>query len=100
MALHTKLVHLLQIHCIYLHQQSDAVQLNAPDYDPDIDGDTNPTNAIQPSNTDTAKEETVISTTEQEDHNIIPNTTHRCEHQSTTIHSNSQTIKPDNIQQQ
>ena len=102
-ALHTKLAHLdkqIQIHCIYPHQQPDAVQLNAPDYDPDIDGDTNPTNAIQPSNTDAAKEETVISTTEQEDHNIIPNTTHRSEHQSTTTHSNSQTIEPDNIQQQ
>ena len=40
-ALHTKLAHLdkqIQIHCIYPHQHSDAVQLNAPDYDPDIDG--------------------------------------------------------------
>ena len=45
-AIHTKLVHLgkqIQIHCIYPHQHSDAVQLNAPDYDPDIDGDTNTT---------------------------------------------------------
>ena len=59
-AIHTKLVHLdkqIQIHCIYPHQHSDAVQLNTPDYDPDIDGDTNPKNAIQPLNTDTAKEE-------------------------------------------
>ena len=56
-ALRTKLVHLekqIQIHCIYVHQQLDAVQLNAPDYDPDIDRDTNPTNAVQPSNTDSA----------------------------------------------
>ena len=82
-ALHTKLAHLdkqIQIHCIYPHQQSDAVQLNAQDYDPDIDGDTNLTNAIQPSNTDAAKEETVTSTTEPEDHNTICNTTHRSEH--------------------
>ena len=66
-ALHTKLAHLdkqIQIHCIYPHQQSDAVQLNAPEHDPDIDRDTNPTNAIQASNTDAAKEETVTSTTE------------------------------------
>ena len=44
-ALHTKLAHLdkqIQIHCIYPHPQSDAVQLNAPDYDPDIDGEPNP----------------------------------------------------------
>ena len=102
-ALHTKLVHLdkqIQIHCIYPHQQSDAVQLNAPDYGPDMDGDTNPANAVQPLNTDVVKEETVTSTTEQGDHNTIPNTTHRCEHQSSTTHSNSKTIEPDNVQQQ
>ena len=101
-ALHTKLAHLdkqIQIHCIYLHQQS-SVQLNTPDYDPDIDQNTNPTNAIQPSNTDAAKEETVTSTTEPEDHNTIPNTTHRSEHHSPTTRSDSQTIEPDNVQQQ
>ena len=102
-ALHTKLAHLdkqIQIHCIYPHQHSDAIQLNALDYDPDIDRNTHPTNAIQSMNTDTAKEETVTNTTEPEDHNIICNTTHRSEHQSTTTHSDSQMIKPDNIQQQ
>ena len=102
-ALYTKLVHLdkqIQIHCIYPHQHSDAVQLNTPDYDPDIDGDTNPTNAVQSSNTDAAQEETVTSTKEPEDHNIICNTTHRSEHQSATTCSDSQTIKPDNVQQQ
>ena len=102
-ALHTKLAHLdkqIQIHCIYPHQQSDAVQLNALDYDPDIDGDTNPTNAVQPSTTDSVKEETVTSTTEPEDDNPIRNTTHRSEHQSTTTRLDSQTIEPDNVQQQ
>ena len=66
-AIHTKLAHLdkqIQIHCIYPHQNSDAVQLNAPDYDQDIDWGTNPANAVQPLNTDAAKEETVTSTTE------------------------------------
>ena len=101
--LHTKLVHLgkqIQIHCIYPPQHSDAVQLNALDYDPDIDGDTNPTNAVKSLNTDAAKEETVTNTTEPEDHNIIRNTTHRSEHQSATSRSDSQIIKPDNVQQQ
>ena len=54
-ALHTKLAHLdkqIQIHCIYPHPQLDAVQFNAPDYDQYIDGEFNPTNAIQSSNTD------------------------------------------------
>ena len=103
MALHTKLVHFdkqIQIHCIYPHQHSDAVHLNAPDYDPDIDGDTTPANAIQPSNTDAAKEETITRTTKSEDHNTICNTTHRSQHQSTTTSSDSHTIKPNNIQQQ
>ena len=102
-ALHTKLAHpdkQIQIHCIYPHPQLDAVQLNAPDYDPDIGGEPNPTNAVQPSNTDSVKEETVTSTTEPEDHITIRSTTHRSEHQSSATHSDSQTIKPDNIQQQ
>ena len=102
-ALHTKLVHLdkqIQIHCIYPHPQSETVQLNALDYDPDIDREPNPTKAIQPSNTDSVKEETATSTTEPEDHNTIRSTTHRSEHQSSSTCSDSQTIKPDNIQQQ
>ena len=102
-AIHTKLAHLdkqIQIHCIYPHQYSDAVQLNALDYDPDIDGDTNPINAVQPSNTDAAKEETVTSTTESEDHNTICNTAHRPQHQPVTAHSDSQSIEPNNVQQQ
>ena len=102
-ALHTKLAHLgkqIQIHCIYPHQHSDTVQLNAPDYDPDIDGDTNPANAIQPLNTDATKEETVTSTTESEDDNTICNTAHRSQHQSATTHSGSQNIRLNNVQQQ
>ena len=102
-ALHTKLVHVdkqIQIHCIYPHPQSDAVQLNALDYDPDIDGEPNPTNAVQPSNADPVKEETVTSTTEPEDHITIHSTTHRSEHQSSATCSDSQTIKPDNAEQQ
>ena len=38
--LYTKLAHLdrqIQIHCIHPHSQSDAIQLNAPHYNPDID---------------------------------------------------------------
>ena len=99
--LHTKLAHLdkqMQTHCVYPHPQSDAVQLNALDYDPDIDGETNPANAVQPSNTDSVKEEIVTSTTEPEDHITICTTTHRSEHQSSTTHSDSQTIEPDNVQ--
>ena len=58
--LHTKLAHLdkqIQIHCIYPHPQLDAVQLNALDYDPDIEREPNPANAVQPLNADSVKEE-------------------------------------------
>ena len=74
----------------------DAVQLNALDYDPDIDKELNLTNVVQPLNTDSVKEETVTSTTELEDHVTIRCTTHRSEYQSLATHSDSQTIKPDN----
>ena len=102
-ALHTKLAYLdkqIQIHYIYPHPQSDTVQLNAPDYDPDIDGEPNPINTVQPSNTDSVKEETVTSTTEPEDHITICSTTNRSEHQPSEARSDIQTIKPDKAEQQ
>ena len=40
-SLYTKLAQLnrhVQTHCLYPHSQLDVVQLNAPDYNPDIDG--------------------------------------------------------------
>ena len=101
-ALHNKLVHLdkqIQIHCIYPHQQSDTIQLNAPEYDPDIDGDTDPVNAVQSSNTDTGKEEVITSTTETEDDNTTSSTTHRSEHQFLTTCPDSQITEPHDAQQ-
>ena len=56
--LYTKLAHLdkqVQIHCLYTHPQSDVIQLNAPDYDPDIDGEFDPATDIQPPNAEPAK---------------------------------------------
>ena len=49
-SLYTKLAQLnrqVQIHCLYPHPQSDVVQLNAPEYDPDIDGQPDPVTDIQ-----------------------------------------------------
>ena len=102
-ALHTKLAHLdkqMQIHCIYPHPQSNAVQLNAPDYDPDIDREPNSVNAVQPSNTDSVKEDTITGTTEPEDHTTICLTTNRSEHQPSEVLSDIQTNKHDNAEQQ
>ena len=44
-SLYTKLAQLnrqVQMHCLYPHPQSDVVQLNALEYDPDIDGQPDP----------------------------------------------------------
>ena len=30
----------VQMHCLYPHPKSDVVQINAPEYDSDIDGQT------------------------------------------------------------
>ena len=63
--LYTKVAHLdsqIQIHCIYPHTQSDAIQLNALDYDPDIDGEPNLVTAKQPSNAEPVKEDTFTGT--------------------------------------
>ena len=63
--LYTMLMHLdrqIQIHCIYPHPQLDVIQLNAPDYNPDIDGDPDPVTDIQPSNAKSGKEDTSTGT--------------------------------------
>ena len=93
--LYTKLVHLdkqVQIHCIYPHPQSDVIQLNAPDYDPDIDGDPGPVTDVQPPNAKSDKEDTSTGTLKLEDHTTIHPITSRPEHQPSEvlpdIHSN------------
>ena len=43
-SIYTKLAQLdrqVQMHCLYPHSQSDVVQINAPEYNSDIDGQTN-----------------------------------------------------------
>ena len=101
--LHTKLVHLdkqVQIHCIYPHPQSDVIQLNTPDYDPDIDRDPDPVTDVQPPNAKSGKEDTSTGTLKSEDHTTIPPITNRPEHQPSEdlpdINSNEQ----DNVKQQ
>ena len=81
--LYTKLAHLdkqVQIHCIYPHPRSDGIQLNAPNYDPDIDGDPDPVTDIQPPKAKSGKEDTSTGTPKSEDHTTIPPITNRPEH--------------------
>ena len=101
--LYTKLVQLykqIQIHCIYPHSQSDATQLNAPDYDPNIDGEPDSFNAIQPSNADPVKEDTFTGTSKSEAHTIIQPTANRPEHQPSEVPSDIHTNEDDNLEQQ
>ena len=102
-AFYTKLVHLdkkIQIHCIYQHSQLDAVQLNAPDYNRDIDGEPDSANAVQPSNADSVKEDTFTGTSKPEDHTTICLTTNRSEHQPSEVPSDIQINEHDNAEQQ
>ena len=101
--LYTKLAHLdkqIQIHCIYPHSQSDAIQLNAQDYDPDIDGEPDSVNAVQPSNADSVKKDTFTGTLKPEDHTTICPTTNRSEHQPSEVLSDIQINEHDNAEQQ
>ena len=101
--LYTKLVQLdeqIQIHCIYLLSQSNAIQLNAPDYDLDIDREPDSVSAVQPSNADTVKEDTFTGTSKPEDNTTICLTTNRSEHQSSKAPSDIQINEHDNAEQQ
>ena len=101
--LYTKLVHLdrqIQIHCIYPHQQSDVIQLNAPDYNPDIDGDPDPVTDVQPLNAKTSTEATSTGNSKSEDHTTIPSITNRTEHQSSEAVPDIDSNEHDNIKQQ
>ena len=101
--LYSKLVHLdkqIQIHCIYPHSQSHAIQLNAPDYDPDIDGEPDSVNPIQPSNAESFKEDTFTGTSKSEDHTTICPTTNRSEHQPSEVPSDIQINEHNNAEQQ
>ena len=83
-SLYTKLAQLdqqVQMHCLYPHPQSDVVQLNAPEYDLDIDGQPDPVTDIlspvalhtasttqQSLNAKNIKEDTVPDTVNSEQH--------------------------------
>ena len=101
--LYTKLAHLdrqVQIHCIYPHSQSDVIQLNAPDYDPDIDGEPDPVTNEQSLNEEPAGEDTPTDTSKSEDHTTIPASTNRPEHQPSEVPSDIPANEDNNHEQQ
>ena len=101
--LYTKLAHLdrqIQIHCIYPHPQSDVIQLNAPDYNPDIDGDPDRVAEVQPLNAKTSTEDTSTGTPKSEDHTTISPLTNRPEHQPPEVLPDIDSNEHDNVEQQ
>ena len=67
----------VQIHCIYLHPQSNVIQLNTPDYDLDIDREPAPTIDKQSPNAESAKEDTPTAISKPGDCTAIPPTTYQ-----------------------
>ena len=85
----------------YTHIHSpDVIQLNTPDYDPDIDGDPDPVTDVQPLNAKSSKEDTSKGTPKSEDHNTIPPITNRPEHQPSEALPDIKSNEHDNVEQQ
>ena len=87
-SLYTKLAQFnrqVQTHCLYPHPQSDVVQLNAPEYDSDIDGQPDPVTDIQSSNAKTVKEDTMPNITKSEQHTALSPNTNRLEPQPSSV---------------
>ena len=71
--LYTKLAQLdkqAQTHYVYPHPQSDVVQLNTPDYNPDIDRQPETVTDLQSLNAKGITEDTVPNTTTSEQHAV------------------------------
>ena len=86
--LYTKLAQLdrqVQTHCLYPHPQLDVVQLNAPDYNPDIDGQPDPVIDHQSPNAESVTEDTAPNTTNSEQHTALSTDTNRPQSQPSPI---------------
>ena len=75
----------VKTHCLYPHPQSDVVQLNAPDYDPDIDGQPDPVINIQLPHVKTIKEDIVPDSANSEQHTALSSNTNRPQPQPSSI---------------
>ena len=78
-SLYTKLAQFdrqVQTRCLYPHPQSDVVQLNAPDYDLDIDGQLDPVIDLQSPNAESIKD-TMPNTSNPEQHATLSMDTNR-----------------------
>ena len=79
----------VQTHCLYPHPQSDVVQINAPEYDPNTDGQTDLLPEIQPSTAlYTACTEEASTYAENIEEDTAPFTTNSKEHPASSQDSN------------
>ena len=74
----------MQTHCIYPHPQLDVVQLNAPDYGPDIDGQPDTVIDPQSPNAKSIREDTMPNITNLEQHTALSMDTNRPQSQTSS----------------
>ena len=77
-SIYTKLAQLdrqIQTHCLYPHSQTDSVQLNAPEYDSNIDGQTDILPDIEPH----TEEDPAPVTANSEEYSTLPQDSNRLE---------------------
>ena len=90
-SIYTKLAQLdrqIQTHCLYPHSQSDSVQLNAPEYDSDINGQTELLLDIQPqasSHARNTEEDPAPVTANSKEYSMLPQDSNRLESQSQPV---------------
>ena len=90
-SIYTKLAQLdrqNQTHCLYLHSQTDSVQLNASEYDSDIDGQTDILLDIQPQallHAKNTEEDLVPVTANSKEYSVLPQDSDRLESQSEPV---------------
>ena len=89
--IYTKLVQLdkqIQTHCLYPHSQTDSVQINVPEYDSDIDSQTDTLLDIQlqvPSHAENTEEDSAPVIANSEEYSVLPQDSDRFESQSKSI---------------
>ena len=92
----TKLAQLdrqIQTHRLYPHSQTDSVQLNAPEYDSNIDGQTDILLDIQPqapSHAENTEEDPAPVTANSEEYSMLPQDSNRPETQSQSVQNHAE----------
>ena len=78
----------IQTHCLYPHSQTDLVQLNALEYDCDIDGQMDILPDIQPqvpSHAKNTREDSAPVTANSKEYSMLPQDSNRFESQSKSV---------------